>query len=270
MAWREIGDRVYVRRHESFDLNVGLVVGDGACLVVDTRASHAEAADLVTAIRRVTPHPWLVVNTHAHFDHYFGNAVLRPAPIWAHRRCATVIAESGEAHRRAAIAEYGRAVELSEVIVTPPDHLVDQSTTLDLGGRAVTLAHLGRGHTDNDLVVSVADAVFAGDLVEQGAPPAFEDAYPLDWPVTVGGLLGLVTGPVVPGHGDVVDLEFVAGQAAALTTIAELATAAYRAGRPVDAGLPGSPFPPEVTRTAVARAYRQLSTGDHEARTSPP
>jgi len=35
--WREVDDRVYVRRHVSYDLNVGLVVGDGGCLVIDTR-----------------------------------------------------------------------------------------------------------------------------------------------------------------------------------------------------------------------------------------
>ncbi|TFV57770.1 hypothetical protein E4P41_13970 [Geodermatophilus sp. DF01-2] len=64
-----VADGVFVRRHESLDLNCGLVVGDGACLVVDTRSDLGEAADLVAAVRRVTPHPWTVVNTHAHYDH---------------------------------------------------------------------------------------------------------------------------------------------------------------------------------------------------------
>src|SRR5687767_10432371 len=65
-TWREVGDQVFVRRHASLDLNVGLVVGDGACLVVDTRCSTTEGRDLVDAVRRVTPAPWVVVNTHAH------------------------------------------------------------------------------------------------------------------------------------------------------------------------------------------------------------
>ena len=52
----------------------------------------------------------------------------------------------------------------------------------------VVLRHLGRGHTDHDVVAHVPDTgvVFAGDLVEQGAPPGFEDSYPLDWPATLG------------------------------------------------------------------------------------
>ena len=88
---------------------------------------------------------------------------------------------------------------------------------LDVGGREVVLRFLGRGHTDHDLVVEVEDGsdgtvVFAGDLVEEGAPPAFEDAFPADWPATLGRVHALARGPVVPGHGAVVDAAFVGAQ----------------------------------------------------------
>jgi glyoxylase-like metal-dependent hydrolase (beta-lactamase superfamily II) len=262
-TWRQLGEGVFVRRHESYDLNVGLVVGDGACLVIDTRASHAEARDLVGAIRRITAHPWVVVNTHAHFDHYFGNAVFLPAPIWGHERCAEVIALHGEEHRRQLIAGGGPAGELSEVAVRAPDRVFTTSATVDVGGRMVALHHLGRGHTDNDIVVSVPDAgvVFAGDLVEQGAPPAFEDSFPLDWPSTTRGLLALVTGLVVPGHGDIVAGAFVEAQRQELATLAALVKCAFAEGRPPGDPVAGSPFPPEVTRVAAERAYRQLRDG---------
>ena len=41
---------------------------------------------------------------------------------------------------------------------------------LDLGGRGVTLRHLGRGHTDHDLVVHVPDAgaVFVQKVLPYG------------------------------------------------------------------------------------------------------
>jgi glyoxylase-like metal-dependent hydrolase (beta-lactamase superfamily II) len=84
-GWQEIGDGVFVRHHRSLDLNCGLVVGEGACLVVDTRSHLAEAAELIDAVRTITPHPWTVVNTHAHYDHCFGNAAFRPATVWGAR-----------------------------------------------------------------------------------------------------------------------------------------------------------------------------------------
>src|SRR3712207_8052590 len=95
----------------------------------------------------------------------------------------------------------------------PPDALVDEVAVLDVGGREVVLRHLGRGHTGHDLVVEVEDGVvFAGDLVEEGGPPAFEDAFPAEWPATLGRLHALARGPVVPGHGAVVDAAFVGAQ----------------------------------------------------------
>ena len=55
------------------------------------------------------------------------------------------------------------------------------------------MAHLGRGHTDGDLVVVVAgaDVVFAGDLIESAAAPSYgPDSFPHEWPGTLDGLLG--------------------------------------------------------------------------------
>jgi hypothetical protein len=57
---------------------------------------------------------------------------------------------------------------------------------LDLGDRQVDLRHLGRGHTDNDVVVTVPDAsvLFVGDLLENAPAPGFRDSYPIAWAET--------------------------------------------------------------------------------------
>ena len=44
--------------------------------------------------------------------------------------------------------------------------------------------------------------LFAGDLLESGAPPSFGDAYPLDWPATAARILSLGAQSIVPGHGE--------------------------------------------------------------------
>jgi glyoxylase-like metal-dependent hydrolase (beta-lactamase superfamily II) len=249
-GWREIGDRVFVRRHRELDLNCGLVVGAGACLVIDTRAHLGEGRALAESVRAVTPHPWTVVNTHAHHDHCFGNAAFRPADIWAHRACAAELTDTAE-HQRAMVVHDLLATgdPAAELVATAPidvpDHLVDDAATLDIGGRTVWLRYLGRGHTGGDLVVAVDDVLFAGDLVEEGAPPAMEDAYPLEWPTTVTALLALVLGPVVPGHGDVVDEAFVAAQRDELAELARLLTGAH--------GLSRGPFDEATRRMAAAR-----------------
>ena len=254
-GWQEVADGVLVRRHAELDLNCGLVLGDGACLVVDTRSHLGEAADLIAAVRTVTPHPWTVVNTHAHYDHCFGNAAFRPAVIWGSRGCAEALAATADDQRAAVVAELlaagdTAAAELVRAApVDPPDALVDGTAVLDVGGREVVLRFLGRGHTDHDLVVEVeaagdATVIFAGDLVEQGAPPAFEDAWPAEWPATLGRLHALARGPVVPGHGAVVDAAFAGTQREELLAVLE----ALREDR-----LGDGPYPPATMRTAAAR-----------------
>ncbi|CCH87001.1 Metallo-beta-lactamase [Modestobacter italicus] len=228
-GWVEVGDRVFVRRHRELDLNCGLVVGMSGCLVVDTRSHLGEGRALAEAVRAVTPHPWAVVNTHAHYDHCFGNAAFRPADVWAHRRCVAELAGTAEQQRAHAVRDLLAAGDPAAQLVAMapvdlPDHLVDDAAVLDVGGRAVQLRHHGRGHTGADLVVAVDDVVFAGDLVEEGAPPAMDDAFPLEWAATLTRLLAEVRGPVVPGHGAVVDAAFVAAQRDELAQLARWLT----------------------------------------------
>ncbi len=262
-GWREVGPGVFVRRYRTFDENVGLVVGADACLLVDTRSSHPQGAQILRDIRAVTDlRPTVVVNTHCHFDHCYGNAVMLPCEIWGHEACALELRANGEARRRDLLPTLPRdlASEVEDVEIVPPDHLVRDHRSIRVGGRAVELRHVGRGHTDGDLVVLVPDAhvLFAGDLVEEGAPPSFGDAFPLDWPATATRVAALASGPVVPGHGKVVDRAYVERQAADLATIAAEARAAHEQGIPEVQAARLVPLPREMAGDAIARAYAQL------------
>lgn len=260
----------------SLDLNCGLVVGSDACLVIDTRLHLGEAADLIEAVRKVTPYPWTVVNTHAHWDHCFGNAAFRPAEIWGHAAAAADLRKTGELQRESAMrlaSTAGRddiAAQIHSAPIDPPDRLVDDHRELLVGGRHVDLRFLGRGHTDGDLVIDVdcgpgGSVLFAGDLVEEGNPPSFGDSYPFDWPSTLGGVHGLARGPVIPGHGAVVDAEFVGHQRAELLALEQLirqTLAETPADTPDATDFPGplpagSPYDDETTRCAVQRGRLQ-------------
>jgi len=262
MEWREIDDGILVRRHDSFDLNVGLVVGDGQCLVIDTREHLSAGRELAAAVRQVTAAPWTVVNTHAHFDHFLGNGAFVPSDIWALEHTREIVERYGNVQRRVMIHLAGKhgqpelAAEIEASSVTPPNRTFPPpATELDIGGRTVTLRHLGLGHTDNDIVLMVADSpvLFAGDLVEEGAPPAFEDAYPIAWGSTLDVMLEMVSGAVVPGHGAVVDEAFVREQRELHRRIAEAARGSATTVTTVT-GLPD-----EVATIALTRAREELA-----------
>lgn len=261
MSWVEVGDGVLVRRYGELDLSVGLVVGGRSALVIDTRGDHRQGAELARAVRAVTSSPWQVVLTHGHFDHCFGTSAFLPAPVWAHERCPAHLAATASAQRERWVEHYRTqdpeaARALAESSPSEPDHLVGEAVQLDLGDRAVRLLHPGPGHTDHDLVVQIPDAatVFAGDLVEQGGPPDFEDGYPLHWPTAVDAVLALDAETIVPGHGDPVGPEFARAQRAELALLAELC-GDHRAGRLTEPeAVRESPFPAETTRAALSRS----------------
>ncbi|MDA3626767.1 MBL fold metallo-hydrolase [Saccharopolyspora sp. WRP15-2] len=262
MSWREVGQGVFVRRYAELDLSIGLVVGAECALVIDTRGDHVQGSELAAAVREITALPWQVAITHAHFDHCFGTSAFLPAPVWAHERCPRFLAATADQQRAEWVAHYRGegsddiADALAESTPTQPDHLVSERADLDLGGRTAQLRHLGPGHTDHDLVIAVPDAgvVFAGDLVEQGAPPDFGDAHPERWPAAADGILALSPATVVPGHGDPVGPDFVRTQRAELAAIAELCREHRTGELTEEQALHRSPYPADTTRTALRRA----------------
>jgi glyoxylase-like metal-dependent hydrolase (beta-lactamase superfamily II) len=261
-AWQELGNGVFARRYAFADQQIGAIVGADGVVLIDTRSSHRQAEEIRRDLAALTPlHVTTVINTHGHSDHCFGNHPFRPVPIWGHVRCVAMIEATGERQReslRQAIPEM--ADEFAEVVIDPPDHVLETETVVDAGGRALTLRHLGRGHTDNDIVVFVPDArvLFAGDLIENGAPPYFGDGYPMDWPATVERLLEAAPPVVVPGHGAVADRAFIAAQLADLRAIADLGRRMHAGELDLEAAIKLAPFPAEASREAIQRAAAQL------------
>jgi glyoxylase-like metal-dependent hydrolase (beta-lactamase superfamily II) len=277
--WQEVGDECFRRRYESYDLNVGVVRGSEGLLIFDTRCHDGEARELLEEVSCFGDRPirW-VVNSHCHFDHTFGNAAIaRAVPrveIWGHRVMRDELLRWSDHTRRNLIAERPEwRADLEAVVITPPDHLVDDvaDVDLDLGDRTVRLRHFGRAHTGGDLVAFAsgpagltgrAGAVFVGDLVEESAPPAYgDDCYPLDWPSCNERLLAVIPPEVtvVPGHGDVVDRAFVEHQLRALQQVAailvELREAGVRADRALEYGRGRWPFPEQALTRAIRRAF---------------
>lgn len=189
-------------------------------------------------------------------------------PIHAHEVAAERTVLAGERIQ----AEYARqpedvhAAEVMATRIVPADHVFSISRTIDLGDRAVELSYHGRGHTGGDAIAHVPDAevTVMGDLIEESAPPVYgPDSFPLDWPATVAGIEPSLTGNtvVVPGHGAVVDRDFVRRQARGLTRVATMIKELHAADVSVEVALESNEWPwdPAVLRHAVERGYEQCS-----------
>lgn len=260
--WREVGAGNYVVCTVGALLNTGLVVGRDRALVIDTGCGPRQAAEILAAVRELTDLPLTVANTHAHYDHFFGNAVFAAAgatEFWAHEYAARGMSETAESQRGlldSAEADMAAGKGENTQIVLPTAVVKDQPVLLDLGGRVATLFYLGRGHTDGDLLVGAETALFAGDLVEQGAHPSFEDSYPADWANTLRQLSALRNRYefLVPGHGLPVNDDFVRVMARTMTTAVGQA---LQAGREmpdlVTKAIPILPYGPDQSRWFINR-----------------
>ncbi len=278
VGWDEVAAGVFQRRYDPLDVSVCVIRGSDGLAVVDTRSSPQQADEIRADLRELGSMPvrW-VINTHAHFDHTFGNQRFGPgsdlnAPIYGHVRVPAHL----DAWARPLLAEWiARGEEPLEewraVIITPPTDLVGDRHALDLGDRAVDMFHLGRGHTDNDLLLHIPDAAawLLGDVIEESGPPCYgPDSFPLDWPVTVTRLLSLLTdGDVlVPGHGRPVDRKFVRAQQEQLAGVAGLIRELHGVGVPggnaAEAGGHRWPLPAGALAAAIEAGYAQL-TAEH-------
>ncbi len=254
----ELGDGVFRRRYEPLDLNVGIVIGDDGVLVIDTRSSPVEAAEIQHELAEITDLPvkW-VVNTHWHFDHTFGNYAFGQAEVWGHELCHMALSQRSEEIRESARRWLGpeRAEEIEEVEIVPPHKVFTDQASLDIG-RRVEMGYFGFGHTDSDIIVSILDSgvAFFGDLVEEGASPVFGDGYPVAWPLTLRLAAQELPGTIVPGHGDAVDPAFVHSQHEELVAVAELSTRFVDGEIDLEEATASGPYSEEVMRSALLRA----------------
>jgi glyoxylase-like metal-dependent hydrolase (beta-lactamase superfamily II) len=248
MVWQELGDRIFRRRYERLDQNIGVVVGQESVCVIDSRSTPLDADELRTDLATLTALPVrLLVNTHMHWDHTFGNARFPEATIVGHHDCRRRLLEEGEETRQRLLTAEWAAPEwrmhFADVVITPPSVTFVDRMDLHLEDRHLELRHLGRGHTDNDLVITVDDVCFAGDLVEEGAPPSFSDSFPDEWVVTLDRLLDSTPPTIVGGHGDIVDRDFVRSQRDAID----------RAGRHLRTGEGTPPWSEDVMASIAGR-----------------
>jgi cyclase len=224
--------------------NAGLVVGDGASLLVDTLfdlvctqrmldrfAEHTGTAPIST-----------VVNTHANGDHCFGNELVTHAQIVSTTATSEEMAQVPPSLLDGLVKDPGPIGDVfreffgefvfEDVPLRLPDRTFDGRLELEVGGRQVELIEVGPAHTDGDTLVYVPDAkvVFTGDILFIGGTPVVWAGPLQNWVDACDLMLGMDIDTVVPGHGPVTDKTGVAAVRDYLVWVDGEAAARHAAG----------------------------------------
>jgi len=270
--WLEVGDKVFHRRYNPADVSVGVVLGPTGATVIDTRNNPEEAQEIIRDVAELSALPIVaVVNTHAHYDHTFGNQVFQDAgiPIYGHHLIPTHFQEYEQPLLKQAQKQpqSERDRGWHYVILTPPSRPIKTASKVVLGSRILELLPLGPGHTETDLAVLVPDAGvwFLGDIIEESGPPMFgEGSKPQGWAAVLASLLELIKPghTVIPGHGEPVDSDFVLRQQGHLEQLAQEIGQAHADKKSLENFRFSSDlrvlWPEEFLREAAQDGYRQL------------
>jgi cyclase len=256
--------------------NVGFYVGPDAVFVVDSQYLDV-APGILEQIRKITDRPVkYLLNTHHHVDHVGGNPAFLPfAVILAHENVRKRMLASpaeilrdypGELEKArkagdgkgetfyAGQIEWARKVKVEEIAA--PFLTFDSEIRLHLGDEVIRVWHTPPGHTDGDSVAyfEKARVLHAGDLVWNRVIPFIDvkgGASPKGHAAVLDEILRNLPSDtmVIPGHGDVMDLQGLRAFRKYFADLLDLAGKAKSAGVPRE----------EFLKTADLPAYREYS-----------
>ncbi len=192
-----------------------------------------------------------VVNTHEHFDHTFGNGAFRAAygavPVHAHEVAAenTVAAgerikalsydEPDEPRRPAPRRGAGDRDRARPTRRSPPRSPSTSATGWSSWSTPAAATPPATWWSACPTPTCCSPATWS----RSPRPPGLgDDCYPMEWPLSLDIVLGLLTSlvVVVPGHGAPVDRDFVEDQRNEIGIVAETIRDLATRGVPVDRG----------------------------------
>ncbi len=145
-----------------------LVIGRERACVIDTMNGYS---DLCAAVRRHTDKPLIVVNTHGHPDHIFGNVYFDEAYI-----------HPDDAELARQFANDPQFVEICRKcgLAMPPFRDIRPGDEIDLGGRTLEV-HALPGHTPGGILLLLREdrILFTGDSVNHHLWMQLDGCLPL-------------------------------------------------------------------------------------------
>ena len=224
--------------------NAGLVVGDGASLLVDTLFDlklTQQMLDSMAALTAAAPIATLL-NTHANGDHCYGNQLLEAAEIVASEATAHEMTEvppsmlhalnSAPGEVGALFRHFFGAFDFDGIDVRMPTRTFRGRLEVEVGGRVVELIEVGPAHTRGDTIAYVPDAktVYTGDILFIGGTPIVWAGPLSNWVAACDLMLGMDIDTVVPGHGPLTDKAGIATVRDYLAFVDESAAQRHAAG----------------------------------------
>ena len=217
--------------------NSGFIVGTTGVIVIDPGPNYAHAELMLSAIRKVTSKPvMLVIDTHPHPENVLGNNAFarRGVTILAHSQTLQAMRMHCEKCYENMLKVLGEK-NMAGTEIALPNMTVDESSDMTVAGRELSLLYYGWGHTEGDLAVldRKSGVLFSGGLISLDNMPVLQQAKIKNW---INALKQLQQQPIkklVPGNGPVSKPERLQQTLDYLQSLLDLVERQYNAGMSV-------------------------------------
>ena len=209
---QEVAPKVYVETNYD-GANCGLVITEAGGIVIDTPIIPAEAKDWAAQVASMTDNVLFVFNTDYDRTHILGNQFF-DAPVLAHEAAWKEMVNYKDTYIERTKSLFKKRSDIqkqfNETRIIKPELTFTGKLIMKKGGRELHFSHLG-GHSPatSGLYLPDVNILFSGDFLVVQQHPALGDCDSKEWIAKLKWLKGQTYSLIVPGHGDLCNVEAI-------------------------------------------------------------
>lgn len=238
----KVNDRVYAllgpmelpnKKNQGYMVNSTLIIGETSAILIDTGFTDEIGAHLASVVAKLTKKPVkVIINTHHHGDHSFGNAAFPGAKVISSEMCRKLLIE-GEGEWLGIIqGALGRKLPNTRAVPATEVYASKTKTDVTLDGVKLTFWVPEAAHTAGDMMIWLPDdkILVGGDIVVNEITPNFRDANVKLWIETLAEVQAMPAKTIIPGHGPLMSTKQVGKMHKRMARLYAGVEAGYKAG----------------------------------------
>ncbi|MDP2832379.1 MAG: MBL fold metallo-hydrolase [Pseudomonadota bacterium] len=209
----KVNERIYAllgpmelpsKANQGYMVNSTLIIGETSAILIDTGFTDEIGAHLASVVAKLTKKPVkVIINTHHHGDHSFGNAAFPGAKVISSEMCRKLLIE-GEGEWLGIIqGALGRKLPNTRAVPATEVYAGKTKTDVTLDGVKLSFWVPEAAHTAGDMMIWLPEdkVLVGGDITVNEITPNFRDANVKLWIATLGEVKAMPAKTIIPGHG---------------------------------------------------------------------
>jgi len=219
--------------NQGYMVNSTVIEGETGVILIDTGFTDEIGAHLRAHVAKLTKKPVkVIINTHHHGDHTFGNIAFPGAHVISSEMARKLLLE-GDADWLAIIeASVGRKFPNTKAVPATEVYANNTKTDIVIDGVKLTLWVPDAAHTLGDLMIWLPEdkVLVGGDILVNQITPNFRDAVVKKWVETLAEVQKLPAKAIIPGHGPMMSMKEAVAMHGRMAKLYADVEAGYKAG----------------------------------------